>query len=254
MKNGAWIVIFGMVLVNGCVSSLDLMTDDTNPYTGQPSSYYESKMKKDLSKGEFIAQATVQEIKMVFSREYENDDIVFDATYKRMGHILSIDLVWMTPTGFFPSGEYNALLTKSHSGRTSVKYAALVAEVVQKVVEKLDDSGMSQHYRIISMASGTADGDRIIRPIRYRGEYGSIDVPAEKSTLNGKPHGFQLKPYEQIDNAKLAFLRAYSLQTLVLGLLPSHLRVSDSYSVRTLKERGLEFRKACVRIEIEENP
>jgi hypothetical protein len=249
------------VLSSGCGSLNNLMTSNTDPYTGAPSHFAEAKRgapvpgdsSSNWSMAETIVKGTVKEVMARFNYEYQNllPDAGFDATYTPTENGMEVVFKWDSPKGFFPLGEYNVLHTGGHNGRQAMVFAELVTAGLTEMRDSLDQVGME--YEIHATYYGQADGTPIRQDsgLVYRGEYGMIDLPEDVTTLNGVPHHFLIQPSQRLTNEELAAVRAYSLSDLVRRGF-GHVEPVDHYSISVVPHRGRDHRYAKVFLELKE--
>jgi hypothetical protein len=262
------LVIFGS---SGCSSSLNgVVSDRTNLRSGEPTEYYQnhhnttranvSSTSNDRSNrysdpASLIAEGTVQDIELNyhqggFSRVYPDSN--FDASFTPTSDGAQITMAWTSPVAMFPAGEYYlaAKSTQALNKREGLAFTHLVAQAISNMTIRMKNAGMDNKYHIVATYEGQADGTPIHRTLRYRNEYGTVIMTADKTTLNGVPHEFKILPGQAITNEELAALRTFSLMAFLQGKIENGSQVDDKFAVTTVNERGSRYRTAKVTITI----
>lgn len=252
-QNTLYPVLFALLLTGGCTSLNGVVHERTHPFNGEPL-YYSLLSEHYGSPAEMIAQATVQEIKLIHRTDGYQDtfpDTTFDASYVPTNAGAKIDLTWNSQDCLFPPGEYdiNTVSTLSYNRREGLAFIDLARKAVNLTVNRLKDAGITR-YRIEAAFTGKADG-LPVNHIFYRGEYGRVRLQ-EKTTLNGMPHIFTIYPGQTISNEELAALRAVSFASLMHGWLGTT-QIEDRFDIQTSSHVGLQYRSVSVSITIFNN-
>ena len=258
----------GFFLFTSACSSLNgVARENTNPINGEPISFTEknwksssennpyrsSLVKKYGSDAEMVAKSTVQEINQAFfgggyASTYPQAN--FEASYEATSAGARIDMNWSSDTFTFPLGKYqlNSVATQSYNSREGLAFVDLASQGIAKTIENLRAAGI-QNYEIEATMTGMADSTPIRSRLRYTGEYGTVRLSREQTTLNGSPHGFTIKPNQLITNEELASLRAVSLQRFLHAAVRGE-DITDKYNIKTSKMSGAKYRTASVSITI----
>jgi len=262
----AWAIFasFGCTTLNGVVSG------DTNPINGEPLSYYTPRngsysgnssyssgfQGSQKSRVQAVAEGAVEDIKLAyredFSRYYQNSS--FDAQYvPSAGGGAKIVVEWTSSAVMFPLGEYDVLnpSVQSYNKREIAGFQEMVGREVQKLAARLRSEGLEAQYRIVAAYWGMADRIPVRRPLVYKGEWGAIKMPSERTTLNGAAREFKIMPGERIGNEELAALRCFSLkQWLHVTVSKYHQDIDDKFVVETVAKSGRDYRVAKIVITI----
>lgn len=256
-----------LCISSGCSSLNGVVREGIHPRTGEPLYYssqngktsrsiitdkYETEMiGKYGSRAEMIAQATTQEINLVYLKD--NFPTVFpessfNAEYYPTSDGARIDLNWTSQDCFFPLGIYdvNSVSTKNYNQREGVAFITLAQQTIESTISRLKENGMHS-YRIQAKFSGKADGIPI-RNLYYRGEYGAIRL-IDNTTLNGISHEFHINPGQKLNNHELAALRAFSLAFYLHGKIADK-NIEDHFDIQTINKADNKFRTASVSITI----
>lgn len=263
-----WIICSGC----GCTSLNGLVYNNTDLRNGEPLKYYrndslqytsysgDSVFPKAPGSGrtpaEIIAEGTVEEVKLAFRQggfAQVYGDSKFDASYVPTSSSgTEIVLEWTSPATLYPPREYDLAKTQTHNKRAGLAFTYLVGEAVDKLLAKLREAGMRNHFHIKATYHGQSDAAPISRHLEYRGEWGPILMPAESTTLNGVSHAFRIDPGQCISNEELAALRCFSLKHYLRDILAKYqLRVDDRFAASISALRGAQYRMAKVTITLE---
>ena len=255
-KKLLYFTLFSSVALTSACSSLNgLITDNGNTFTGGPKYYrqntFEQKHKSTRS-AKFLEE-NAERIRMLYNQEYAPSypNTKLDIKIQSTSSGTSLDLNWKSPTAFFGLGQYDIATTKTHNGREGVAFIDFISDALINVIEQLDDAKMTGRYRVSATLFGQADGTPICSRLIYRGEYGEIIMPADRTRLNGLPHEFHIVRHKVISNEELAAIRAYSIASYIRGAL-YNVPIEEKYNISVVKEKGILFRNASVKIEIME--
>lgn len=232
MKYVTFVAIIMMMALTGCASKSNISKQSQN-YSGR---------------AEIIAKGSLEEVKKLFIEEYQtvyDVDMDFSIEPTSANDVIEISMSWKGDEAFFPLGVYDLIATKEFNKRAGVAFADLVGRGVKHMAQQLTLAGID--YRLKATIFGQADGTPI-RRLLYKNEYGPVKID-ERIFLNGKPHPFSITEGQSITNAELAMLRAYSLRT-ILHQAAAEIDISDTYDIRTYKNRGLPFRSAKITLDI----
>ncbi|OGQ96060.1 MAG: hypothetical protein A2521_13195 [Deltaproteobacteria bacterium RIFOXYD12_FULL_57_12] len=261
MKRYLVVALLPLFVNSACTSSLNGVASGKKTLGGEPVGYYRTISEQGVApkrlRAEQIAKASVEEIIMEFHQDgyrstYEGVD--FDGVVQPTSDGAIIQLTWTSPRAMFPPGGYNlnTIQAIAHNQREGVAFVAQVANGISNVINRLEKEGLQNRYHIQANYSGSADGLPIRGRLAYRGEFGEVSMPADRTTLNGRPYGFIIKKNQPLDNEHLAALRAFGLKTYLYGKVAGT-RIEDYYTITTMNKIGGNHRSAQVTIKICDN-
>jgi hypothetical protein len=227
-----------------------LGTEASSPWMGN---YEESQREKALA----IATATTEEMKHVFQNHYKQyfpgANLVAEPKLVKGGETLGatetveVNFGWDSPRAFFPSGEYN-ILNARVGQRDALAFTDLVVSAVNKMSEKLKEVGVG--FEIQAIYFGQADGAPVRKSsLKYRGEFGVVDLPQSSAKVNGQPTAVKIYPGQYLTNDDLAFLRAYALRNFA-HMAKDGVEISDFYDVKVVDSVGSNHRYAQIQLKL----
>lgn len=146
--------------------------------------------------------------------------------------------------GGWAPGRY--LLEESNAASASV-------QVIRETFEKELAAYIKPGRRVTVRIMGSADGSRIVRPIKYSGLYG--DFVGEPYYLNGNMDNVSISRRTGIEtNAQLAFLRTYGVRHFIEHEISALEKTNNTFEhyVLVADKNGEEFRRVSIEIIIHE--
>ncbi|HHL34505.1 MAG TPA: hypothetical protein ENJ30_09110 [Desulfobulbaceae bacterium] len=252
------------LLLGGC-TAMNSMTR-TGAYTRQSSPgqagsgvntvSYQRLVKRYGSPARMIARATAEEINLVYMTGGYSDTFTpvrFNAGYTPTADGARIDLAWTSNSWFFPPGEYrmDSRRAVACNQREPAAFVELAKMAIDSALGKIQQAGIHT-YRIEATFTGSADGLPVRRHLYYGGEYGRVRLTS-RTTLNNKPHRFDIHLGERLTNETLAALRAVSLAAYLHGRLGRRVPLQDRFKITVKQRRGARYRTARLSITILDN-
>ncbi|MEI7464151.1 MAG: hypothetical protein WCJ87_02205 [Burkholderiales bacterium] len=250
----ALFAIGSLLAAAGCSSFSSAIQADVSPY-GQPTPAEASlpsvppPANPVADRAAQLRLATKEQLRPYLTYAEDHPGEVYqsiDVTQTKDGAI-KVLFVANSDKGFFPAGVYSLKNTPPES-RNGLAFMDLTSSAIAGVVSEVKRLGGPSRVTVMIDYAAQSDGIAM-RGLRYAGDLGKIDLPAEITTVNGKPTSVKISAGQLVTNEELAALRAYSMRSFVHGRLGGN-NLAERYELTTTKERGPSHRWVKVTLQI----